>query len=165
MRVVVMGVSGSGKSSIAHSLASRLEATFVDADDLHPQTNIAKMAAGEPLTDADRAPWINRISAELASSPQIVIACSALKRTYRDTIRSFAPEALFLHLDVPREVLFHRLQQRCGHFMPATLLESQLHDLEIPDDAENAIILDGSRSQTELLHDVLAHLRSARMES
>lgn len=130
--VVVMGVSGSGKSTIGALLAERLGVPFLDADDLHPITNVDKMSAGVPLTDDDRWPWLATVGEAMAaaSTTGTVVACSALKRAYRDAIRAEAPEARFVYLDGSRELLASRLGNREGHFMPATLLDSQLAALE-----------------------------------
>jgi carbohydrate kinase (thermoresistant glucokinase family) len=126
-----MGVSGCGKSTVAPLLAQHLGGTFIDGDDLHPRANIAKMAAGTPLTDEDREPWLREIGARLASaSDTLVIACSALKRSYRDLIRDAAPGTAFTHLHGTRELLAQRLMARPGHFMPVSLLDSQLATLE-----------------------------------
>jgi carbohydrate kinase (thermoresistant glucokinase family) len=130
--VVVMGVSGSGKSTIGRRLAGRLGIRFVDGDDLHPAANIRKMAAGHPLTDEDRWPWLARIGRALteAEDTGLVIACSALKRAYRDAILAEEPRAVFLHLVARRDVIADRLAHRGGHFMPTSLLDSQLAALE-----------------------------------
>lgn len=126
---VVMGVSGCGKSTVGRALAGRLGLAFRDGDELHPAANIAKMARGEPLTDADRAPWLRAVAAAL--SPGTVMACSALRRSYRDLLRAEAPcPVVFLHLHGRREVLLERMTRREGHFMPAALLDSQLATLE-----------------------------------
>ncbi len=130
-RIVVMGVSGCGKSTVGALLAVRLGVPFVDADDLHPPANVAKMAAGIPLTDDDRWPWLRLVGAELASaSDGLVVACSALRYAYRDVLRSFVPDVYFVHLAGPREVLASRLSHRVHHFMPLALLDSQLSTLE-----------------------------------
>jgi gluconokinase len=125
-RLVVIGPSGSGKSRIGAALAAGLGLAFVDADDLHPPANVAKMAAGHPLTDADRAPWLDAVAAALCAPPDgAVVACSALARRYRDRIREGCRDARFVELDVPRGELERRMTHR-EHFMPATLLGSQL---------------------------------------
>ncbi|WP_285249765.1 gluconokinase [Pseudarthrobacter sp. fls2-241-R2A-168] len=130
--IVVMGVSGAGKSTVGAALAERLGAAFVDSDSLHPKANVEKMAAGTPLTDEDRWPWLDLVGAELASAHAdgIVVACSALKRAYRDAIRAKAPSALFVQLQVELPLLQERVAKRPGHFMPASLLTSQLETLE-----------------------------------
>jgi gluconokinase len=129
-RVVVMGPSGAGKSAFAATLAHELGARFVDSDDLHPAVNVQKMAAGNPLTDDDRMPWLDVVGQTIQSSPSgIVVACSALARRYRDRIRATAPATSFVELLVPREELDRRMRER-EHFMPATLLDSQLEVLE-----------------------------------
>ncbi len=143
--LVVMGVSGSGKSTFAAQLAARLGWDLVEGDDLHPAANVAKMAAGVPLTDEDRAPWLAAIAgwidAEAEASRSGVITCSALKRAYRDALRR--PEVRFVYLEVGRAELERRLAARRGHYMPASLLDSQLEALEPPGDDEDAITVDG----------------------
>lgn len=143
--VVVMGVSGCGKSTVGVALAERLRVPFVDADDLHPEANIAKMASGQPLDDADRRPWLEVVGRWLAEQPDgAVTACSALQRSYRDLLRQHAPGVRFVHLDGSREVLERRQAGRRGHFMPASLLDSQLATLEplAPDEDGFAIDID-----------------------
>lgn len=132
MHVVVMGVSGAGKTTVGQLLAQRLGGRFVDGDSLHSAANVAKMHAGAALTDADRAPWLERVGATLAEAGEspIVVACSALKRAYRGAILHHDPAAFFLLLDAPRALIARRLQARHGHFMPAALLDSQLATLE-----------------------------------
>ena len=122
-----MGVSGSGKSSVGIAIAEKLGVNFTDADVLHPASNVAKMAAGTPLTDADRWPWLDLVGRALADAGDagLVVACSALKRSYRDAIRAAAPSARFVHLVVPRTVLGDRVASRPGHFMPASLVDSE----------------------------------------
>lgn len=139
--VVVMGVSGSGKSTVGALLAETLGVPFVDADDLHPAANVAKMAAGQPLVDEDRWPWLEAVGETLAAaSAGLVVACSALKRSYRDAIRDRAPAAVFVHLHGTRELLAERLAGRVGHFMPGSLLDSQLATLEVPGEREGIIV-------------------------
>ena len=142
--IVVMGVSGAGKSTVGLALARLLAVKFVDADGLHPAANVAKMAAGTPLTDADRWPWLDLVGQALAGAPEpgLVVACSALKRSYRDAIRAAAPAAEFVHLVVPRGVLSDRVANRPGHFMPATLVDSQLETLEPLEADERGVVVD-----------------------
>ncbi|QHT58308.1 gluconokinase [Cellulomonas sp. H30R-01] len=138
-----MGVSGSGKSTVGWLLARRLGVAFVDADGLHPPANVAKMGAGEPLTDDDRLPWLGAVAAELAAAPDgAVVACSALRRRYRDVLRDGAPGVTFVHLDGSRDLLASRLAARLDHFMPASLLDSQLATLEPLDEDEDGVVLD-----------------------
>lgn len=129
---VLMGVSGCGKSSIGRALSILCNMTFIDGDDLHPNTNIEKMARGEPLTDDDRAPWLEIVGDTLAQTTgPVVVGCSALKRRYRDIIRNRVPEAVrFVHLDAAERVLASRVNARAGHFMPPALLQSQFEALE-----------------------------------
>lgn len=131
--IVVMGVSASGKSSVAAGLSMALGIDWLDADDLHPAANVAKMASGQALTDDDRWPWLDRVGEELAhgaAAGGIIVACSGLRRAYRDRLRSQAPHAVFVHLTGTPELLEDRAKARTGHFMPATLLASQLASLE-----------------------------------
>jgi carbohydrate kinase (thermoresistant glucokinase family) len=148
MAVVVMGVSGSGKTSVARLVAEALGADMVDADDLHPEENVAKMAAGTALTDDDRWPWLDRVTAAMregsAAGRDVVVACSALRRGYRDVLRTGADGVVFVLLDVPREDLDGRLRQRKGHFMPATLLDSQLSTLEPFSPGDEGLVVDAS---------------------
>ena len=129
--IVVMGVSGSGKSTVGAALAQRLRVPFADADDFHPEANIAKMTAGHALDDDDRRPWLDSIGEWLAAHDEGgVMSCSALKRTYRDQLREHCPDVDFLHLAGTPEVIGRRQASRPGHFMPASLLASQFETLE-----------------------------------
>ena len=129
--IVVMGVSGSGKSTVGAALAQRLRVPFADADDFHPEANIAKMTAGHALDDDDRRPWLDSIGEWLAAHPDGgVMSCSALKRVYRDQLRRHCPDVEFLHLAGTPEVIGRRQASRPGHFMPASLLASQFETLE-----------------------------------
>ncbi len=141
-----MGVSGAGKTHFGHALAAALAAPFQEGDDLHPPENVARMAAGVPLTDEDRAPWLDRVAGWMAGHRQgwSVVTCSALRRAYRDRLRAAAPEAAFVVLTVPEAVLRARLAHRTGHYMPPTLLPSQLATLEMPQADERALVLDGT---------------------
>jgi gluconokinase len=141
--IMVMGVSGSGKSTVGSALAQRLRVPFLDADTLHPPANIAKMAAGEPLNDDDRYPWLEKVGAWLADHRDGgVAACSALKRKYRDQLRAHCPRVEFLHLSGSPELIGRRLATRPGHFMPAALLQSQFDTLEPLDPDERAVVID-----------------------
>lgn len=139
--IVVMGVSGSGKSTVGAALAHQLDLAFIDGDDLHPSQNKQKMAAGIPLDDADREPWLLAIGAVLAEG-SVVVACSALRRRYRDTLRRAAPNLQLVYLQGSRALLAKRLTERSHAFMPASLLDSQLATLEPPQRDEHPLILD-----------------------
>lgn len=153
-----MGVSGTGKSTIGRGLAEALGLPFMEGDDLHPPANVAKMAAGIPLTDVDRAPWLDRVAAEL--DRPVVITCSALKRSYRDRLRAVAPDLVLVYLHGLPELLASRMAQREGHFMPPSLLESQLATLEEPSADEDAIPVD-----VELRPDEIVELVADRLGS
>lgn len=156
--ILVTGVSGSGKSSVAAALARHLSGTFLDADDFHPPENVRKMAAGEPLTDADRIPWLARLAGELNSRrhpPPVVLACSALKRTYREALRSAIPALQVIYLRGSYELILRRMQARRGHFMKAAMLESQFSDLEEP---RNALTVEIDQSLEAIIDEILAAL-------
>lgn len=145
--IVVMGVSGSGKSTVGAALAQRLRVPFADADDFHPPANIAKMTAGHPLNDEDRYPWLEAIGEWLAEhAGGGVMSCSALKRTYRDQLRRHCPNVTFLHLTGTTDVITRRQASRPGHFMPAALLASQFETLEPLDADEHGISIDVDQS-------------------
>lgn len=152
--LVLMGVSAAGKTVVGRDAAARAGVTFLDADDLHPAANVAKMAAGHPLDDADRAPWLDAVGEALRDHRPCIMACSALKRSYRARLRELAPATLFALLDVPRPVLEQRLSTREGHYMPASLLDSQLATLESPAPGERVTVLDGERSIPQLAQEV-----------
>jgi gluconokinase len=141
--IVVMGVSGSGKSTVGAALAQRLRVPFADADDFHPAANIAKMTSGLPLTDEDRSPWLEVIGDWLAGrcADGGVMSCSALKRRYRDQLRRHCPDVEFLHLSGTPEVIGRRQASRPGHFMPASLLVSQFQTLEPLDPDERGVTI------------------------
>ncbi|GAB3103990.1 gluconokinase [Isoptericola nanjingensis] len=160
--LVVMGVAGSGKTTIAGMLAERLGVDVAEADEFHPQANIDKMSAGTPLTDADRAPWLAAIrdwlTGETDSGRSAVVTCSALKRSYRDVLRGAHGRVRFVHLDGTPELLADRMAHRSGHFMPPALLPSQLATLEPLDDDEDGIRIDVAATPEEIVDSVLAWL-------
>jgi gluconokinase len=141
--IVVMGISGSGKSTVGAALAQRLRVPFADADDFHPAANIAKMTAGHPLDDDDRHPWLESIGQWLAlHADGGVMSCSALKRKYRDQLRRHCADIEFLHLSGSAETIGKRQASRPGHFMPAALLASQIQTLEPLEADEHGVVLD-----------------------
>jgi gluconokinase len=160
--VVVMGVSGSGKTTVAHQLARRLGWEFTEGDDHHPPANVEKMRAGTPLDDADREPWLRGLSAWIAEREKTgrscVLTCSALRRRYRDLLRQGSEAVFFAHVDVPEAVLAERLAQRAGHYMPASLLTSQLATLEPLQDDEPGITVPGTGDPAQVVDEVLAAL-------
>ncbi|MFM7245362.1 MAG: gluconokinase [Planctomycetaceae bacterium] len=154
-----MGVSGCGKTVVGRRLAAGLRMAFIDADDLHPVANVRKMTAGEPLTDADRGPWLEAVAREMtaaAGEPGLVIACSALKRTYRDQLRRAAPNLVLVWLTGPTQLIRDRLAARTGHFMPADLLQSQLETLEPPAADERPIVADTTPPPKEIAASIAA---------
>lgn len=161
-RLVVMGVAGSGKSRVGAALARVLGVVFVDGDDHHSAANVARMASGIPLTDDHRAEWLGELAAILAAARDggtgIVLACSALRRSYRDLLRAgIAPAPLqFIHLTGAPALIAQRLTSREGHFMPAALLESQLATLEEPGDDEAAWVCDIRSSPDDIVASILA---------
>lgn len=160
--LVVMGVAGSGKTTIAGLLAARLGLDVAEADEFHPQANIDKMSAGTPLTDADRAPWLAAIRDWLTEESDVgrsaVVTCSALKRSYRDVLRGAHGRVRFVHLDGSPEVLAERMAHRSGHFMPPALLPSQLATLELLDGDEDGITIDVAVAPEAIVDSVLAWL-------
>jgi gluconokinase len=154
--IVVMGVAGSGKTTIASGLAERLGVPFVEGDSLHPPANVKKMAAGTPLTDEDRWPWLDaigeRMEVERATGHGVVVSCSALKHIYRDALRKKVHGPVqFVLLDGSQALISARMKKRKGHFMPPALLDSQFATLERPSSDEHAVVLDISHSITSLL--------------
>jgi beta-N-acetylhexosaminidase len=160
--IVVMGVSGCGKSTVGLLVARELGARFLDGDSLHPVENVAKMAAGTPLSDEDRWPWLATVASELAGAGTggLVLACSALRRNYRDAIREKSPDTLFLHLHGSKEVLAARMEIRTGHFMPAALLDSQLATLEELDPDEAGVIVDIASPVDQVVDEALIGLHA-----
>ena len=150
--VVVMGVSGSGKSSVGAALAKRLRVPFADADDFHPPANIEKMSGGQALDDHDRQPWLEAVGRWLAAhAGGGVMSCSALKRTYRDQLRDHAPDMAFLQLEGSRELIAKRQASRRGHFMPDSLLGSQLAALEPLEADERGMVIDVGQSVDDIV--------------
>ena len=149
--LVVMGVSAAGKSTVGRGLARELDLRFVDADDLHPSRNRHKMASGRPLTDEDRWPWLDLVGAEIARDTRVVVACSALRRRYRDRLRLCATDLAFIHLHAPTPVLESRARSREDHFMPPSLLSSQLATLEKLADDERGVTIDVSVDAAEVI--------------
>ena len=159
VRIVVMGPSGAGKSAVGAALAARLAVPFVDADDLHPPANVAKMAAGTSLDDEDRMPWLDLVGEALATAPGMVVACSALARRYRDRLRMAAVDVRFVELRVPRTELDRRMRAR-EHFMPASLLESQLTMLEHLAADEPGVVVENTGSIAEVAGHAATALRA-----
>lgn len=158
-RIVVMGVAGCGKSTVAQALADRLGLPMIEGDALHPPANVAAMSAGRPLTDADRWPWLDAVGAALAAAPGGAVAtCSALKRRYRDRLRAEAGDVLFVHLTGDRDLIAIRMSAREGHFMPLSLLDSQFAALEPPGPDENAVAADIAAPPDMVLATILTHL-------
>lgn len=158
--IVIMGVSGCGKTTIARSLARNLRVRFLDADKYHPTSNIEKMSSGTPLTDADREPWLDDVGARLAKAVEerdiAVLACSALRRTYRERLKRAADlDLLFILLDGSKEVLQRRVGRRTSHFMPAALLDSQLATLEPPEPDERAFAVSISQPVRKMIEEIL----------
>ncbi len=161
--LVVMGVSGTGKSTVAKALQERLGWPFAEGDDLHPAANVAKMAAGIPLEDADRWPWLDVITAwtseQAAEGHSTIVTCSALRRAYRDRMRNAADGTVFVHLVGSPELLAERMGAREGHFMPASLLASQLDTLEPLEPDEPGIVVDVAGTTGAIVDEVLADPR------
>jgi gluconokinase len=160
--LVVMGVSGSGKSTIADQLAIRIGWTFEDGDQFHPASNVAKMKAGHPLTDEDRWPWLRAIAAEIdracAAGEHLVIACSALKRAYRDILVHGRKDVRIVFLDGTQQLIADRLAKRKGHFMPPDLLPSQFRTLEPPTADENPVTVSIDASVEAIVDDIVGKL-------
>jgi len=148
-----MGVCGCGKSSLGRLLATHLACEFVEGDDLHPAANVAKMRAGIALEDADRWGWLGSLVARLRTQPPVIASCSALRKSYRDFLRGkIEADLIFLCLTGERELLLQRLGNRTGHYMPASLLDSQLATFESPQGEENVFMLSIEDSLSELVH-------------
>jgi carbohydrate kinase (thermoresistant glucokinase family) len=158
MKIVVMGVTGCGKTTVGAALAESLGIEFIDSDDLHSESNKKKMSSGTPLTDADREPWLQAVSKTLQNHESIVVACSALKKSYRSTIISGAPTTKFVHLNGSQELIFARLSERSHHFMPIGLLDSQFQTLEPLDHTETGKVFEISQPVDQIVNEVIALL-------
>ncbi|HEV7263534.1 MAG TPA: gluconokinase [Falsiroseomonas sp.] len=158
--IVLMGVTGAGKSTVGTLIAGRLGLSFRDADEFHPPANIAKMSGGTPLTDHDRWPWLDAIGAHLAAHRGVgcVVTCSALKRAYRDRLREAAPDLRFIHLHGDVAIVAMRQAARQGHFMPASLVASQFATLEPPGPEERVMVLDVAATPEALADAAIAAL-------
>ncbi len=161
---VVMGVSGSGKTLIGEALAKSIGGRFIEGDQYHSAANIRRMASGQPLRDEDRWGWLDTIAAEIASADRagntLVVACSALKRTYRDRLRAASDRILFIYLEVGRDIAAARMEARRGHFMPPSLIDSQFATLEPPAPDEHALQLDAAGDPNRLVDLALVAVRS-----
>ena len=159
LRLVIMGVSGCGKSSVGVGLATELGLIYRDGDDLHPLENVAKMRAGVALNDADRWPWLDRVGWILKTQAPVVVGCSALKRAYRDRIRAAAGGSVcFVHLAGSKDVIAGRMAQRQGHYMPLSLLDSQFAALEPPGAEEKAISVSIDQPLNAIVAAIMRHL-------
>jgi gluconokinase len=160
--LIVMGVSGSGKTTIADKLAARIGWRSVDGDRFHPASNIAKMSAGHPLTDEDRWPWLKAIAAEIDRSckagEKAVIACSALKRSYREILVHGRNDVRIIYLDGSKQLIGERLAKRKGHFMPPGLLDSQFKTLEPPGESENPVTVSIAGTPDEIINNIIQQL-------
>jgi gluconokinase len=166
--VVVMGVTGCGKSAVGTALARALDVRYIEGDKLHPPENVARMARGEPLTDALREGWLQavgeRIHAAVASGEGAAAACSALKRIYRDKLRASEPGIKFIYLQITPEAARRRVANRRGHFMPASLVDSQFEALEPPDADENALSINAEKPIAEIVEEARAFLVSPQSQ-
>ena len=155
-----MGVAGAGKTTVGRAVAARLGSDFVDGDDLHTAEDVARMAAGEPLDDARRARWIERVRVTITSREDVVVACSALRRTHRDRLQSVGGVGIYF-LEVPAEVLEQRLGRRAAHFFPAVLLASQLLALDPPTADEGIVTIDGDRPVAAVADEIVDDVERA----
>jgi gluconokinase len=167
--LIVMGVAGSGKSTIAEALAHRLSWTFEDGDGFHPASNVAKMSAGHPLTDEDRWPWLQAIADEIErvckAGRRVVIACSALKRAYRQILVHGRTDIRIVYLSGAQALIAQRMSQRKGHFMPPGLLDSQFKTLEPPQADENPLIVSIDAPVETIVDDIVRQLRPGPVEA
>jgi gluconokinase len=163
-RMIAMGPAGCGKTVVGRAVAAALQVEFIDGDDLHPVENVAKMKRGQALTDDDRWPWLDRIAnvmaARAASDQSLIVACSALRRIYRDRLRRGDPALRFVFLDAPQDVLERRLIARTGHFMPTSLVASQCATLERPDGEQGVLTVNATASIEDIVREVTAWVRA-----
>ena len=161
---VLMGITGSGKSTVACALATRLDATFLEGDELHGNVNIVKMSRGEALTDEDRWPWLKRVAHALHNSDTpVFVSCSCLRRVYRDALRQHSGMPIgFVHLNAARGLLLDRMRKRRGHFMPVSLFESQLQLLEPLQADEQGVVVDTGQTLDQVVDDALAFILAKR---
>lgn len=163
--LILMGIAGSGKTTVGRAFAAAVGLPFLDADDFHSETNRSKMAAGIPLTDGDRHPWLatlrETLAAELAQNQSVILACSALRQSYRQILAEAGPGVHFAYLDIPRDLAETRLQSRLGHFAGPDLLDSQWRTLEIPDPG-TALLLDARQPVTALVEALQSWLNNLR---
>lgn len=162
--IIVMGVAGSGKTLIARALADRLDAVFVEGDELQPPENVARMAGGQPLTDEHRAGWLDAVAASIRAANfggrSAVAACSALKRKYRDRLRGVCPGLVFVHLSVDKDTARQRVATRKDHFMPASLVDSQFADLQPLGTDEAGMVVDATTPVDALVEGITGDLAS-----
>ncbi|MBO5566175.1 MAG: gluconokinase [Succinivibrio sp.] len=168
IKCVVMGVCGSGKSTVGKAIAEHFKASFIDGDDLHPRANIIKMREGHPLTDDDRAPWLERVSDVFFSldnrSMSGVVVCSALKKKYRDIIRKGSDGIIFVHLCGSKELILERMRRRKGHYMKEEMVNSQFADLEFPENEPNVLNIDITGSIQEVIDESIKQLEKYHHE-
>ena len=160
MKIVVMGVTGCGKTTVGIALAESLGIEFIDSDVLHSESNKKKMSSGTPLTDADREPWLQAVSEALQRHEKVVVACSALKKSYRSTILAGAPTTRFIHLSGSQELIFARLSERSHHFMPIGLLDSQFQTLEPLDQGETGKVFEISKPVDQIVDEAISWITS-----
>ena len=164
--IVVMGVSGSGKSTVAAGLVDRLGWEFAEGDDFHPKANVEKMRSGQPLDDDDRWPWLRRLAAWIGererAGTSVVVTCSALKRSYRDVLCDGHPSVWFAHVTADRELLRERVEYRTGHYMPSSLLESQLTTLEPLQADEPGASISGAGAPADVVAELIDALQAQR---
>lgn len=155
--IMIMGIMACGKSRIGQQVATRLGGVFIEGDDWHPESNVAKMQAGTPLNDQDRMPWLDRLATEVASAAEhghtVIFSCSALKQSYRDRLRETLPELTTICLTLDAETAARRASGRSDHFMPTALVDSQLATLELPADEHKTALVDATRAFEQVLED------------